>query len=361
MLGGADVPIHLDVPDGQPYLVRIELPTGEIVSCSSGAPSLSLGYYPSEAMRSLGDLDSLPMIESAAGSTKRLTRAFQAQVAESEAHFGLPRRISIEVGCWNVWESLGDQGWRVLLRREEFEGVKVAPSTPFRLTSASWNNPDATAWRPAYCVSLYKHKRHLIVYPPSRSTLTVAEDASAITLPSSSLLASTSPGDPQIDALFSYAVGGSLDAARALAGPASNRARGALREKFSDPVLATVAGYALLKADPTAHEDWVANLANYFTNLPDGAIIHGWHLIRSGDRGAKDYFLTAISRGIPMFTEGVRLLKSGLSYLSGLEPDDAPLARAAHQAFLLSSLANLDSEVTSLLLGRGIDARLGQG
>ena len=60
------------------------------------------------------------------------------------------------------------------------------------------------------------------------------------------------------------------------------------------------------------------NLANWFPWLPDGMVLAGWRLLRTvGETAeARNYLLTATKRGIPVYTEGVRLLIQALSMLA---------------------------------------------
>jgi hypothetical protein len=59
-----------------------------------------------------------------------------------------------------------------------------------------------------------------------------------------------------------------------------------------------------------------------------------------------------------MFSEGVRLLREGLNFLSGLYPEDAELQAAASRAYRIAAAANLDSELTALRLGTELAVRL---
>jgi hypothetical protein len=90
-------------------------------------------------------------------------------------------------------------------------------------------------------------------------------------------------------------------------------------------------------------EEWNARLrltlADPFPWLPDGAVICGWHyLLDAGNpeslTHARSYLLQACRRGIPVFTEGVRLLTQGLASVAAFTEyaEDGELARALKRA-----------------------------
>lgn len=76
-------------------------------------------------------------------------------------------------------------------------------------------------------------------------------------------------------------------------------------------------------------KDWTRNLANWFEAMPDGAVLWAMQsLLEHKDRdAARRYLAIAIQRGLPVYTEGLRLL---VDLLSRLEPRDSALwARVA--------------------------------
>ncbi|WP_169409396.1 hypothetical protein [Dyadobacter beijingensis] len=95
-----------------------------------------------------------------------------------------------------------------------------------------------------------------------------------------------------------------------------------LYEKMVNPVTAAIGGYFLLKTDELERlHDWANNLANWFPWLPDGAIIHATQLLSKKDKTEADIqmirtrLLGAASEGIPVYSEGLRLLEKGLTQL----------------------------------------------
>jgi hypothetical protein len=107
------------------------------------------------------------------------------------------------------------------------------------------------------------------------------------------------------------------------------RARELLFAKIDDPYAAAVGGYLLLRfGRHTEMDTWAKNLADWFVDLPDGAVIWAWQLIAQRGQSAADeinrYLEMAVARGLPVYMEGSRLLSEGLRLM---EPSRArPLA-----------------------------------
>jgi hypothetical protein len=113
-----------------------------------------------------------------------------------------------------------------------------------------------------------------------------------------------------------------------------------LQQKRRDPIAAAIGGYYLLR---TASLDrlsaWGPNLSQWFPWLADGAVIDGWQHIHAGreHRGdpdrhfdvARRQLIRATRRGVPVYTEGLRLLVDGLRLLrEDAEAEDAELHAA---------------------------------
>lgn len=125
------------------------------------------------------------------------------------------------------------------------------------------------------------------------------------------------------EALLGYLTIGALGHANRVNKSAENL----LFAKVADPAAAAVGGYYLLRtSDLTRLHQWPQNLANWMQWMPDGALIHAWQLIRQQQeaeepeeeaalRTARDRLLEAVERGIPVYTEGLRLLVAGLKLL----------------------------------------------
>jgi hypothetical protein len=116
---------------------------------------------------------------------------------------------------------------------------------------------------------------------------------------------------------------------------------------MSDPYAAAVGGYLLLKLRrfDLLHE-WPRNLAQWVQHLPDGCVLWASQLIEQHpdrEQEIRDMLLTAVERGVPVYTEGVRLLIEGLRLL-GAD------GRQAHKA-LSAKLGQIvwDSPVTAMV------------
>ncbi len=89
-----------------------------------------------------------------------------------------------------------------------------------------------------------------------------------------------------------------------------------LLDKFEDPIGAAVGAYSLLRVGELERlHDWTANLMNSFEWLPDGAAVRGEHCARAGKHDeALAAFLAVVQRGLPIFSDGVRLTHERLRF-----------------------------------------------
>jgi hypothetical protein len=116
----------------------------------------------------------------------------------------------------------------------------------------------------------------------------------------------------------------SLSAATSL----STWAMNLLRDKFNDPVAATIAAYYVLRVGTWREvpEWWLGNLSESFTWLADGPLIRCVVDLRRGLQNAEAAgrarfnLLEAMGRGYPLFVEGLSLLQEARAVLGG---DDA--------------------------------------
>jgi hypothetical protein len=122
---------------------------------------------------------------------------------------------------------------------------------------------------------------------------------------------------PQSEAILGFLTSGDFEAARRTGGNWIDDAELMLYDKVRDPIGAIVAGYFLLRAGSLDRlHDWTTNLANWFSAIPDGAVILGWHMALTNRWDLAEQWLTeAVARGIPLYTQGLRLLHDGLRIL----------------------------------------------
>ncbi len=88
-----------------------------------------------------------------------------------------------------------------------------------------------------------------------------------------------------------------------------------LMAKMADPWAATVGAYLLFRLGRfDLMHDWARNLANGFTEIPDGCILWAMQSIQERKDGAAatEYLLKAVQRGLPVYTHGLKLLTQGL-------------------------------------------------
>lgn len=123
------------------------------------------------------------------------------------------------------------------------------------------------------------------------------------------------PDNPKIDAVAQYLNGGHLREAADLSADAELL----LQAKMADPFGAAIGGYALLRLGRLgALHDWPQNLANWFTWLPDGAVIAGEASALADDHeAAVELVCEAGRRGLPVFSAGLNLLASRLREYAG--------------------------------------------
>ena len=127
-----------------------------------------------------------------------------------------------------------------------------------------------------------------------------------------------------------------------------------LEQKVSNLFGSLIGGYVLLAlgAFDRMHS-WTANLANWFPDTSDGAIVHGSRLLReSADvpwDEARSWLLEAAERPSPILTHGVNLLHRGLRLLLKRNPDDDLVAEALHRTDALAGSLLPDAIYTTFL------------
>ena len=147
------------------------------------------------------------------------------------------------------------------------------------------------------------------------------------------LVAEVTTHSAEAEALLGYLRTGSVEGADVTA-------ESLLQQKRRDPIAAAIGGYYLLRtANIDRLSEWGPNLSQWFPWLPDGAVINGWQHIHAGreHRGDQDrhfdaarrQLIEAVRRGVPVYTEGLRLLVDALRLLrEDAEAEDAELDAA---------------------------------
>jgi hypothetical protein len=120
------------------------------------------------------------------------------------------------------------------------------------------------------------------------------------------------------DTILDYLRHGNMAAAEAMLPWAETSAQ-LLADKMDDPYAAAVGAYLLLRLQRfELLRHWPRNLANWMEFLPDGCVIWASQLIHQRPDSTEEirtYLLKAVERGLPIYTEGLRLLLDGLRLL----------------------------------------------
>lgn len=123
-------------------------------------------------------------------------------------------------------------------------------------------------------------------------------------------------------AILRLMMSGDIERAKTLAGHIGF-AENLLYSKINNPSYAALGGYFLLRTNSMQQlHDWPKNLARWFEWLPDGCIIYASQLMRSEKPAVEDieyWLIEAYQRGIPLYTEGLRLLYEGFTKLYFME------------------------------------------
>lgn len=140
--------------------------------------------------------------------------------------------------------------------------------------------------------------------------------------------------DPDLGGLLDFLQQGDLSGSTQML----NNATELLYRKWLNPYASAAAGYVLVQAGrwPGEHANWrqwVLNLAQRYTSLPDGAILFTTLLLQSQtdalnnlhyEGGSKNRFrsatsaaLEAVRRGPPLFRHGLKMMATNLAILEG--------------------------------------------
>lgn len=135
-------------------------------------------------------------------------------------------------------------------------------------------------------------------------------------------------GDPMVNSALGYINIGALQKAKKLID--GEHAKRMLFQKISYPLAATIGGYILVlgrntsgyRADSDQWKNWVNNLDHWFEWLPDGAILNATMCLMDKHPdldSAREVLQRAFSRGLPVFTFGLKYLMDGLRYFVSLD------------------------------------------
>jgi hypothetical protein len=181
-----------------------------------------------------------------------------------------------------------------------------------------------------------------VALPPSRhlKIFIIKDDLSRRSQDQLNVLVSSA--NQRAETLLAFMVAGDYASARRVSSSVMEDAERLLYDKLRDPSSAAIGGYFLLSAaqslpnhDLQAMHVWPRNLSEWMPWMPDGAVIYAWQLLRQNKPdiiGARAQLLEAASRGIPLYTQGLRLLFDGLSLLVDRNEGSTILDQDAHAA-----------------------------
>lgn len=239
-------------------------------------------------------------------------------------------KASVDPGSRGLDSTECESAWLRLWRRDGGGDWRLAPFEPVD----AWQSGDGARYefslhRAGYLLQLGGvHIPWRFVALPAHERVTVAV-LPGLQKPEEVRVTAATGNDPA-EALLGYLRTGRIEEGDQIV----RRAEDLLFGKLEDPIAAAIAGYFLLRAgELEALRRWGPNLARFFEWLPDGAVVDGWqriHAARVADTdelydAGREQFLLAASRGVPIYTEGLRLLIDGLMLFAS---DDAECAAA---------------------------------
>lgn len=360
-IGYAAMPAKLDLPPG-PYLLRARLPSGQTVSAQITVKPgevnevvlnafgtehewLSWHHFASgEAARGRRRIEDKSFLGASSGVRFEATVAGnpmpEVSLIAAVGDGSFQRYAFKPYDTQHIVTDDGTQIEAATYQDEDYTRIKVRAAT----------STQAPNWRRAYVhARLGDDLQQITVlpmpwlplepkYPQVGSWMEVLiSRPSAVRGRSSgyappSIITSTLARDPVFGSLINFFGAGDLRTATRLTSEIEEQAKYFLYMKLTNPFAAAAGGYVLLagQADPANDKwgDWTENLSNWVGWLPDGPIIRGWLLLRRDDQdGARSCFVTAASRGIPIYTAGLKLLLRGLIAV-GADKDEGELAKA---------------------------------
>jgi hypothetical protein len=123
---------------------------------------------------------------------------------------------------------------------------------------------------------------------------------------------------PAADAILCYIQRGDMYSAQAME-EWIDEAESMVLTDDSDPYSGTVGAYLLLRLRRFDRlREWTREIADRFEFLPDGCVLWAWQLLQTHPdraREAREYLLRAAARGLPVYTDGLRLLLDGLQMM----------------------------------------------
>jgi hypothetical protein len=163
---------------------------------------------------------------------------------------------------------------------------------------------------------------------PEGNKVTVVLRAVRTEIKDTKVEAFVSTSNKDAEAILGFMASGDMPRAGSIL---ADKAESLLQDKVQDVAAATIGAYYLVKArDWERTHDWLYNLSNWFPFLSDGPLLCAWEIIGKEKEPEKKLFdirkllLESVRRGIPVYTQGLKLLYEGLVMLKNQNDDYDP-------------------------------------
>jgi hypothetical protein len=354
-IGGGDAEITLDVPPGD-YSLQAVLPSGETISESGNIKKGELGEaclrwrssqhewlsWASYAMDAsyLQPVEPLvsdsPGFESVAESALALPRLRDDWMNRFRC-WGASRNQPRKWSAVNISPFTVDEGDGRYAARFNFEFFVKASLPPDIISNIVLAEVPISEDESIHCWLPLEWKTKEDQLADSLLIIDFAPGATRTAGMNPALRARSTVLDGDLAQLVGYRRQGEMEALKGISEQMADMAEEHLLNKIRNPLLAAAAAHALLNMRELDRlHDWTFNLANWFPWLPDGPIIRAWHLLyRQGQEPSSRVFaagvldqprawlLEAASRGLPVYTESLKLLVQGLRIFSNGPADPA--------------------------------------
>lgn len=341
------------------YLVRAHLPSGDIAAAqaevaSDATEDVFLQPAKFSPRESLGWAYYL----------KGTSRAMQSSAVAPLDHAKVPPGIIPSISFWlhradSGWEPFAydpqQDGERFAHIENSFYDSSVQAQDPNALVTIQINTNSGWRWNLG---QFWIHVRgpsypsKFIALPPSDHMRILVTLNNEVGQDEDPLNVIVDGGNPQAEALLGFLRNRDFVSARAIGDSVTDAAEKLLLDKQEDQAGAAIGAYYLLTAGRLERlHDWTNNLANWFPWLPDGAVIHAWHILRQEQQNveqARARLLEAANRGVPLYTRGLRLLLDGLNIFSRrADGTDAEVKSALERVGPYATAADWSTPTTS--------------
>ncbi|MET7694093.1 hypothetical protein ABZT06_40030 [Streptomyces sp. NPDC005483] len=158
-------------------------------------------------------------------------------------------------------------------------------------------------------------------------------------------------GDERAEALLAYNAAGQLTAAQIIADHYDALAESMLHDKVSSQIGAIVGGYHLLRSRALGQTyEWPKNLADWFPQLPDAAVVRIGQLLQASEPDQEEVrvrICQALAVGLPSYSDGLRWLYRATELLLAVNPGSKDVAAAYKYLRPYVNAADWDAVLTT--------------